>query len=273
MRRFFLALVAVFLTTGFWAEQAEARRFGGGSSFGIQRSAPAPRAAPSAPKPAAAPAAAPSRSGFLGPIAGLAAGLGLAALFSHLGMGADMAGLFLIGLIAFIAYRLFRRLGASAPQPVPSGAPYARTSVPDGPAPSTTAAAPAGASLSAAHADFDEAGFLRQAKLNFVRLQAAYDVGNLDDIRAFTSPEVFAEIKMQYDERAGAGQQTDVVDLSAELIELAEEGERYVVSVRFNGLIREEQGAAPAPFDEIWHLTKPRAGSGGWLVSGIQQSH
>jgi predicted lipid-binding transport protein (Tim44 family) len=46
---------------------------------------------------------------------------------------------------------------------------------------------------------------------------------------------------------------------------------RYVVSVRFTGMIREEAGAPAESFDEIWHLVKPRQGQGGWLLAGIQQ--
>jgi predicted lipid-binding transport protein (Tim44 family) len=110
------------------------------------------------------------------------------------------------------------------------------------------------------------------AKLNFVRLQAANDAGNLEDIREFTTPEVFAEIKLQMDERGTAAQQTDVVRLDAELLEAVTEGRQHVASVRFSGLIREEAGGVAAPFDEIWVLTQPVNGERGWVVAGIQQA-
>jgi len=266
MKRLFLALVTLALSFGFAVEESEARRFGGGSSFGMQRSAPAvaPKAAPSAPAPST-PGATPPRRGLMGPIAGLAAGLGLAALFSSLGIGEEMASLLLIALMGFAAFALFRWITRPAAQLAPAGA-TGRMAM--APMPSSSAAPSA-----AARPDFDEAGFLRQAKLNFVRLQAAYDVGNLDDIRSFTAPEVFAEIRMQYEERDGAAQQTDVIDLTAELIELAEETGQYIASVRFSGLIREASDTPPANFDEIWHLTKPVDGTRGWLVAGIQQTH
>ena len=266
MNRLLLALITFALSFGFAVEESEARRFGGGSSFGMQRSAPAvaPKAAPSAPSPTA-PGATPPRRGLLGPIAGLAAGLGLAALFSSLGIGEEMASLLLIALMGVAAFALFRWMTRPAPQLAPAGA-TGRMAM--APLPASTASPVTGA-----RPDFDEAAFLRQAKLNFVRLQAAYDIGNLDDIRAFTAPEVFAEIRMQYEERNGASQQTDVVDLSAELVELAEETGQYIASVRFSGLIREASDTPPAAFDEIWHLTKPVEGSRGWLVAGIQQTH
>jgi predicted lipid-binding transport protein (Tim44 family) len=119
-------------------------------------------------------------------------------------------------------------------------------------------------------ADFDVEGFLRQAKLNFVRLQAANDRGDMDDVREFTAPELFAEIKMQYQERGSKVQETDVMQLNAELLEVVAEGNRHIASVHFSGLLREDN-AAPAAFAETWHLVKPIDGSRGWNVAGIQQ--
>ncbi len=120
-------------------------------------------------------------------------------------------------------------------------------------------------------ADFDTTGFLRQAKLNFVRLQAANDRGDMDDIKSFTGPEIFAEIQMQFEERGRIQQQTDVVELDADLLEVVTENNQHIASVRFHGQLTEENAAAPAAFNEIWHLTKPLDGSRGWLVAGIQQ--
>jgi len=267
MKKLFVSLFAVFLTMGFFAQEADARRFGGGSSFGMQRSAPVQRSAPATPakQPAATNPA--GRSGIWGAVGGLAAGLGLAALFSHLGFGEEMGSFILIALLVFAAVMIFRRIAGGA-QTASNRMAYAGYNGNDRATPNT----PLTGSASTNDA-FDEDAFARQAKLNFIRLQTAYDEGNLEDIRAFTSPEVFAEVRMQYEERGGAAQKTDVVELNAEVIEVAEEGNRYVVSVRFTGLIREEAGAAPAPFDEIWHLTKPSAGEAGWVVSGIQQAH
>jgi predicted lipid-binding transport protein (Tim44 family) len=82
---------------------------------------------------------------------------------------------------------------------------------------------------------------------------------------------MFSEAKMDIMDRGQSGQQTDVVKLEAEVLDVAEEAARYVVSVRFHGLIRESGEAAAAPFDEIWHMIKPRDGSRGWVVAGIQQ--
>ena len=133
------------------------------------------------------------------------------------------------------------------------------------------AAAAAAAGPANVPAGFDVDGFLRQAKVNFVRLQAANDAGNMDDIRQFTTPEMYAEIKLELGDRGGKAQSTDVMQVNASLLELVTEDTRYIASVRFSGQIREEADAAPEAFDEVWHLTKPVDGSSGWVIAGIQQ--
>lgn len=282
MKNLLLGLIAVVFTLGFGIHEADAKRLGGGGSFGMQRQM-TPQQAPR--QPSAAPQqtpqgtnTVPQKRSWMGPIAGLAAGLGLAALFSHLGLGEEMASFVLIALLAFGALMLFRMLTRrNVPPHGTQRMAYAEAvgGSRTGPSASPNFAAPGGTAPAAAGspipADFDADAFVRQAKVQFIRLQAANDAGDLNDIREFTSPEMFAEIRMQLSDRGAATQRTDVVELNAEVIEVADEPQRYVVSVRFNGLLREEEGAAPAPFDEVWHLTKPKTGGAGWVVAGIQQ--
>jgi predicted lipid-binding transport protein (Tim44 family) len=121
--------------------------------------------------------------------------------------------------------------------------------------------------------DFDVQGFLRAAKLNFIKLQVANDRGDLDEIRAVTTPEMFEELRKPILDRSGAAQQTNVVSLNADLLEVTTEGEQYCASVRFSGMVWEVAGTAPVGFEEIWNLVKPVDGSSGWLLAGIQQPH
>ncbi len=286
------ALMAAALVLGFTLSigDAEAKRLGGGSSSGMQRQSVAPskttNAAPAQQQQPAAPAAAPQaqpKRSWMGPLAGLAAGLGLAALASHFGFGEGLANFMMMALLAMVVIGVIgyfmRKKAAAAPQGnmqyAGAGAAYG-ANAPRQPefAPAGGSAAPVAAVTSGGGnipAGFDVEGFVRNAKVNFIRLQAANDAGNLDDIREFTSPEMFGEIKMGMAERGNAKQETDVAQLNAEVIDVTEEAARYVVSVRFTGLISEERGAAPAPFDEIWHMTKPTDNSRGWVLAGIQQ--
>lgn len=282
MTRFLTILTALVSLTVF-ALDADARRFGGGRTIGKQREAiTQQQAAPKTPAqqqtaagtstpPTQQPSAA---SRWLGPLTGLALGAGLAALFLNNGIGGLLAGLLLIGLmIAAAVYvaRLVRGRMASAPIQY-AGADAGGGSEPPRIEPALGGAAPHSvATLSRWPAGFDEAGFVRHAKLNFVRLQATHDQKDLATIRDFVTPEIYREIEADVQAAGTAPQQTEVVTLNAEVLDVTTEADFYVVSVRFSGLIRETAGEEPQPFREIWHLEKPVAGSGGWLVAGIRQ--
>jgi len=277
MKRILISLFALFISVGFSIQEAEAKRMGGGKSFGMQRTAPAKQNAATAPQrqqTTTSPTTAPQKRSWMGPIAGLAAGLGLAALFSHLGMGEEMANFMMLALLAMAAFMLFRFfMRRNTPTPAMQ---YA--GMPAGGHPGASAAFEQSATaLSSGNTrafppGFDADAFAREAKLNFIRLQAAYDAANLDDLRAFTSPEVFAELSMQLAERGDTAQITDVMTLDADVLEAAEEGNRHLVSVRFTGLVREAADQDAAPLDEVWHLTRPASGQGGWVIAGIQQA-
>jgi predicted lipid-binding transport protein (Tim44 family) len=288
---------------------AEAKRIGGGRPAGMQRSLPqrAPDATPNQAAPqqgvgkqaaatpqgaAAQGAAAAGRRSWMGPLAGVAAGLGMAALFSHLGMGeafGDMMSMVLLAVVAFFAIRwLMGRMGgagraAGAPQLAGAGAPMG-SQAPDAfarpmakaafnhepslatPVPSAPVSA---APVSAAPEGFDAVAFERIAKMIFIRLQAANDEANVEDLRKFTTPELFASLRLDLQERGASAQKTDVVQLDAQLVDTAREGGQWVASVRFSGLIREEADSGALPFNELWHLVQPEEGGRDWAIAGI----
>lgn len=295
MKRLFVIALAAFASLALvHAEFADAARIGGGRSFGMQRGitpAPAPRTAPSTngfsgpaerpvmpatpgtsaarPAPgAAAGANTPSRgSRWLGPLAGIAAGLGLAALFSHFGLSEGFGTLLLlvllaVGVIALIRAMTMRR--ANAPLQYAGGSPREPVETTwGGRAAATTPAGkfPPG---------FDPLPFIAQAKQQFRRLQAAYDRGDRALLADVTTPEMNAEIGRDLETRR-TQMPTDVVTLDADVLEVVQEGDRYVATVRFHGTLREDGNAVAQPFEEMWHLVKPVDGSSGWLLAGIQQ--
>lgn len=306
MKKILLSMFVALLSLSFVADHVEAKRLGGGSSSGMKRQMPERPAqnSPAQPTPAqpsaapgqtVPPSAAPKRS-WMGPIAGLAAGLGIAALMSHLGMGAEFGNIImmvLLGLAAFMAVRfLMRRFATASPSlsPVPSGPAMPREvfreqprDLPRQPVQSANLGAapilsgPSFASVAEGTAPslppgFDAPAFERIAKLIFIRMQAANDSANLDDLRQFATPEMFAVFKLDLQDRQSTAQHTDVVQLNAEVLDFADEAERQIVSVRFHGLIREEKDAPTTTFDEIWHLVKAKAGAGEWLIAGIAQA-
>lgn len=301
-----LALLAVVLTLGMTATMdVEAKRLGGGKSAGMQRQNVAPPASPggvpgtagatqSAPAagstaaaaaPATAAAAAPKRS-WMGPVAGLAAGLGLAALASHFGFGEGLANMMMIGLVVMgvllVAGMLLRKRAAGQ-GPALAGAGMNRMG--EDPSPQTGGsvigsriggglggAAAASTRSGNIPADFDTSTFVRNAKEQFMGLQKANDARDLDRLRDYLTPEMLELARADLDARGDMAQATEVFGLEAQVLDVAEEADRYVVSVRFTGSVRDQAGAVPEDLDEIWHLTKPRAGFGGWVIAGIQQS-
>jgi predicted lipid-binding transport protein (Tim44 family) len=288
MKNLAFGFAAALLSVAFVATEADAARMGGGRSLGAQRnvtSAP-PAAAPAKPAQQAAPAAAPAAgqpqpaSGFgrWAPLlGGLALGGALGWLMGANGMGGLMVGLLLVGLLVFagmFVVRMLTQKRGESPQRFQYAGMGSETVA--APPPSQTAGfdvQPARVAASAIPDGFDVAGFLKGAKLNYMRLQLANDQGNLEELREFTSDELFEDLKRDVLARGGAKHQTDVMALNADLLEVVTEADKHWASVRFSGTLRESPGDAPQGFEEVWNLAKPVSGAGGWQLAGIQQMH
>nr|WP_198981277.1 Tim44-like domain-containing protein [Herbaspirillum sp. ASV7] len=310
-KAFVALIVAVMtLSVGMSTVEAK-RLGGGGSigkqssSASRQAQSPAPMqqnnaAAAKPAAPAAAPAAAAAKpSMWKGLLGGALLGLGLGALLSHFGLGGALASMIstilmvaLIGLAVMFVIRMFRRKSegsqarpawAGAAQQADQGAQGTATpqigSMLKSEQPAAVAQGGFGGGFGNAEAapaygipaGFDTVGFVRNAKTYFIRLQAAWDKADINDIREFTTPEMFAELRLQIQERGTAVNQTDVVSLDAEVLGVETMGNDHVASVKFFGFIKEDPSASPVQFAEIWNLSKPVAGQGGWVLAGIQQ--
>ena len=238
---------------------------------------------PGAPAPAAAPASPWKRM-----LGAAAIGLGIAALASWMGVSSELAsvlGIALIGLLvlALVTAFLRRRQGGA----VPAHANFNRSTTdrsrfePTMPSPeSVFAPQPTVSPALAPHLSpelapkwplgFDAPAFIEQAREQFVRLQAAFDHADLATLREVASTEVFDELRRQIDERHGATNVTEVMRLDTDLVEVQTDVDEYTATIRFHGLVREAPSTEPVQFNELWHLAKPRDGSAGWLLVGIQ---
>lgn len=307
-RFFAMAVLAistlVMLTASF---DAEARRFGGGLSFGRQssnilkqrRAVPPPKAAtpaassratPSANRASGQSAAAP-RSGlsrFMAPFAGILAGLGIAALLSHLGLsGAFFELLFLVAFIALAVMAIrfvLRRLGnpgALAAQASQRSALGAQTSGRQPVmSPSAATASPMARMAESPKqvvqphdpswfipADFDLDAFLENAKNQFRAIQAYWDKASWQELSQYLTPDLLAEL--QSSQMVQPNQNTEILLLNAELLGIETLKQGYLASVRYSGLIRETPQAEAVHFNEVWNLHK--TDQTGWMVAGIQQ--
>jgi predicted lipid-binding transport protein (Tim44 family) len=285
--------VVIAAAIAFGASVADAKKFGGGKSVGsqrdavTQRQAGGPAAAPATPNAATAAPAAGAAAGaaaktgmakWAGPIAAIAAAVGLGFLFSQLGAGGFLMFLLvavalLIGM-AFFARRMMRN------QATANGAPMQYQGAQNEPMqrqPANlgggSATAPVMASGLAGGfgipAGFDKASFEENAKKQFMSLQAANDKGDLDAVRDFTTDEFYNQIAK--DVISGNKEATQVDELNAELLGIETERGNYWASVEFNGKMREDGMVMASPFREVWNLMKPVDGSKGWLLAGIQQ--
>ncbi len=291
-----LSLTLIFATVG----HVDAARLGGGKSVGrapsapIQKQAapvqkPAQQAQPAAPAPAPQ-APAPSRFGGMGGIlGGLAAGLGIGYLLSHFGLGEAASSLItglLIAVLAgfaimFVMRKLMPKMSSAGQSPNLSSNGMQRTGLDQTPRqePAFTPAANAFGGVSAEPEPFqstlppgfDQQTFLENAKQYFATLQKAWDQGDLASLREFTTPEMFATIQQDLAGRTDASNQTDVVTINAQILGIETADGHYFCSVQFSGMIREQQGAPASDFSEIWNLSKPVEGPGGWVLAGITQ--
>ena len=289
----FLIILSAILTFGLVVFDASAaQRLGGGKNVGAQRSATAqpPAKAPAQQvAPAATPAPQPSgMSRWLGPLAGLAIGAGLASMFMGGGIGGALGSILMVVLLAaaaLFAWKLFRsksagnnnlqyagaNAGEAAPTPVmpaPSagGMPQIGSALGD-----AATASPVAPEASRFPAGFDAAQFAVHAKMNFTRLQQANDKRDVSTMRDYMTPEFYSAITAQIDPM-GVVRHTEIISLEAAVVEVVTENNKNIASVRFTGSMRDAATAATESFDEVWHLEKPLDGASGWLISGIQQA-
>ena len=267
-------------------------------------------ATPSAPAAAPGAAAAAPKKPWGAMLGGLAAGLGLAWLASSLGLGGAMANIMMFALLAVVAVVVigfvmrkmkagkdgqsqspfaFQGAGNAAtprsynPENVGNDAsarPWERNNTAfDANPQNAGSGSMIGSGLAGSQSwgvpdGFDAEGFLKACKANFLTLQDAWDKSDINNLRAMMTDEMLREIKTQLADReshTGAGaNKTDVQMLDAKLLGIEELADVYMASVEFSGMIREDASAGASPFREVWNMTKPRNGTGGWLVAGVQ---
>jgi predicted lipid-binding transport protein (Tim44 family) len=301
--------------------EAQAKRLGGGSSFGSRPSYSQPysrSAAPSSQPGMAQPGAAAQqpaysaaaqrnqgirdslaqRGGFMRMLGGLALGGLLGAMLFGGGFeGINFLDILLLAGVAFLLYKLFAARRGAAARTVPAGGGYYSPEPGAEPEPayqrqaegqpgrpsfntdllfgkgrSAGSASYAGQTAPAWPADFDAATFLNGAKTAYAMMQKAWDEGSLGDLRTLTTDKVFGELQDQLRERGATPNQTELLSVEAEILEVRDSGADREVAVLFDTLLREAPGASPAQVREVWHFVRPRnSRQPTWFLDGIQQ--
>lgn len=281
MRTLLVSLFALVITFGMIVPDAEAKRFGGGFSFGKSFSSPK-RVQPAAPtKQQAAPTsgtnkAGQPRRGFGGLMGGLLAGGLLGALFFGGAFdGIQFMDILLIGLLIFVAVKIFSGMKrAQQPQYAghqrqqPETQPHSESDAYQDVPP--TAGAGFGSESLSLPEWFNEAAFVEGAKGHFTHLQQAWDNSDWDDIQTYTTPELLDTLKQERAKQT-ADQKTEVVSVMAELANFIDNDDHVIASINFYGWLKEDSDET-TEFSEIWHLRREMNGdSSDWVIVGIQQ--
>jgi predicted lipid-binding transport protein (Tim44 family) len=287
MRKIFTLLTIAIFSFGLILD-AEARRMGGGKSFGKQRQSLNQQAKPNPSQPPAQTPAQTSAGGgskWAGPLAGLAAGGLLAALFMGGAFeGINMVDILMLAILMAGIFFVVRMMRKSRTDQSMRPMQYSGLNTNTNDNANTTPFSPTSGTIADENAiaapntqgnipaDFKVEPFLRNAKVSFIRLQAAHDAGDVNDIREYTTPEMLAEISMQINERGDQPQKTEVMFIDANLLDVETTDDMAIASVRFNGQLREETTDEIETFDEIWHVQKDlKDPDSAWLLAGIQQ--
>ena len=295
-------LIALSITLSGMSD-ADAKRFGGGSSFGgrssysapYKRSAIPPTRSASQQQASAQNQAARQGMANRGGLMGLLGGLALGGLLGSLFFGGafesiNFMDILVFGGVAYLLYKLFAAKTGASQRPV-----YDRTTN-DYEESQPTQSNPAGFNTDVLfnkdkkqsagqnfqqNADFnetigipegfDQQAFLSGAKIAFTTLQKAWDDRDLAEIRGLSTDKVFAEIQDQL-KASTTENHTDILKLDAELLEVREIGSELEAVVLFDAIMREDVNAQADQIREVWHFVKPKISiQPKWLLDGIQQ--
>lgn len=280
--RWLLPFLTVFLMVGMTIPDAEARRMGGGKSFGaapMHKSQPAQRqqsqqqAAPR--NQQQNPAATSGASRWLGPLAGIAAGGLLASmLFGDGFQGLQMFDILIFGLIAFVLFKLFRRRSAPVMQhqPHPAGGPVEHPQQQNWPTQATAAEQPFVQPVTMqAPAWFDADSFLKGAEEHFFTLQRHWRDGDTAGMAEYLDPTLLQQMLAA---RAEAPPSSNgfVEELEVRLEGIEQRDGRTIATVGFTGLDRDFPADEGERFDESWRLERADGENQPWVICGIRQN-
>ena len=261
---------------------ANARRMGGGKSFGAAPSHQASQTRQAAPSSTAAAgatagkaAAAGGMSRWLGPLAGLAAGGLLASMFMGGGFeGMQFFDILIIGLIAFLAFRFIASRRKQQAQPATAGGvPYQRDVTPAsnnvfGGSSAATALKP----VIKAPAWFNQNSFINAGREHFLNLQQHWDANEMDKLAEFTTPQLLAFLRQ---ERASLGdgfQSTYIDDLDVQLDGLDDQADKTIATLTFSGVEKSSRFDQGEAFSESWRMERLQGDNQPWLIAGMRQN-
>ena len=279
MQRFLTIAFALFLGLTFSID-ADARRFGGGKSFGgaMKHRQAQQQQRQQQQKPAEQPgkkgAVAGARPGIGGMLMGLAAGGLLASLF----MGGAFEGLqfmdiLIFGLIGFVIFKLIASRRRQMPQA--AGGPAMQREVHNNAKPNIFGGASAAAApqpVINAPVWFNEKSFLEAAEGHFNSLQQHWDANEMEQIADFVTPEMLTFLTNERKSLGDGMQSTYIDDLSVQLDGVDEENDITVATLTFHGVAKTSRFDQGESFSESWRMERQHGDDQPWVIAGIRQN-
>ncbi|WP_261816903.1 Tim44 domain-containing protein [Vibrio gallicus] len=291
MKRIFSIMAMLLVSVSMvFSPITEAKRFGGGKSFGKSfKTAPAPKAQPTNTNTLnnkGTNNSTSKRGGLMGGLMGglLAGGL-LAAFFGGAFEGIQFMDILIMGLIAFFAFKFLRgMLGSKAgsmnqQRPAYSNGPQHdsqfRQATPDFQTENTANQGGFGAS---GQSDiphnyppgFDQAAFVHGSREHYRILQGAWNHNELHTIEEYVAPALFADLKAERASYSGE-QHTEVMYVDAEIVRADHDASKAQLSIQFTGRYRDSDEGTEEDINDVWHLERDlSAPNAPWLIVGIQ---
>ncbi|MGI3000007.1 Tim44 domain-containing protein [Vibrio alginolyticus] len=289
MKRLF-SIVALLMFTVAVTPIAEAKKFGGSKSFGKSyKTAPAPKQQQQNTNTVGKDQTTKSSSkkGLMGGLLGglLAGGL-LAAFFGGAFEGIQFMDILIIGLIAFVIFKLMRgMLGAKQgsmnqhrQQPAFGGnaSKFEQPNMQNfeqQPNTNNGGFGGFGAQTDVPHnypPGFDQAAFINGSREHYRILQGAWNQNQLETIEEYVSPSLFEDLKAERAKLDGE-QHTDVMYVDAEIVRADYDANKAQLSLQFSGRYRDTVEDVEEEIEDIWHLERDlTAPNAPWLIVGIQ---
>ncbi|MDV5169495.1 Tim44 domain-containing protein [Photobacterium rosenbergii] len=291
MKRIF-TVFALILTVAFVAPEVEAKKFGGGKSFGKSfKTAPVKKQQPQQTdtlrqqqQPGANQAAKSSKKGLMGGLLGglLAGGL-LAAFFGGAFEGIQFMDILILGLIAFVIFKLFKTMRGAKSTPMGHREAYAGNSPrqPQQPNQFRQQANQGGmAQDEYVSTDsevpfnlppgFNMNAFLNGSREHYRTIQGAWNHNELAKIKEYVSPALLDDLIAERAKLDGE-QHTEVMYVDAELVRADYDANIAQLSIKFSGRYKDRHEGVEEDITDIWHLERDlRTPNAPWLIVGIQ---
>ncbi len=289
MKRFFTVFALVFVVA-LSTPHAEAKKFGGGKSFGKSfKTAPVKQKQPQQTdtiRKQNSPAASSSKKGLMGGLLGglLAGGL-LAAFFGGAFDGIQFMDILIIGVIAFVLFKLFKAMRANKGTPMGHRESYAGNSPQQPQQPQQQYRQAAGAQSQPQNSGFESTdsdvpfnlppnfnmnAFLSGSRDHYRIIQGAWNHNELEKIREYVSPALFADLEAERAKLSGE-QHTEVMYVDAELVRADYDANTAQLSIKFSGRYKDSVEGVEEDITDVWHLERDlKTPNAPWLIVGIQ---